>query len=83
MRKFFLGTTVLSVAAVILAVSTPKARADLVVDYSLDGGATFLTLLSGASGSTLNGGSATLGVALEAVSKLGGGGLESARVHRI
>ena len=38
MRKFVLGTTVLSVAAVMLAVSAPKARADLVVEYSLDAG---------------------------------------------
>jgi hypothetical protein len=48
--------------AVILAISTPKARAGLLAEYSLDDGATFVTLVSGASGSTLNGGSATLGL---------------------
>jgi hypothetical protein len=61
MRKFCLGTTFILSAAAMLAVGAPKAQAALIVDYSLDGGVTFVTLLSGASGSTLIGGSATLG----------------------
>jgi hypothetical protein len=62
MRKFCLGTTFILSAAAMLAVGTPKAQAGLIVDYSLDSGATFVTLLSGASGSTLIAGSTTLGV---------------------
>ena len=62
MRNPFIAVSVVFALAATLAVSTPEARAGLVADYSLDGGATFLTLVSGTSGSTLNGGSATLGV---------------------
>jgi hypothetical protein len=62
MQKFLLGTAAIMTMAAILAVSTSAAQAGLAIDYSIDGGATFETLASGASGSTVIGGSSTLGV---------------------
>ena len=61
MRKFLLGTAAIVAVASALAVCSPTAHAGIIVDYSLDGGLTFNTLISGASGTTQNIGSATLG----------------------
>jgi hypothetical protein len=47
--------------ATALAMSAPRARAAIMIEYSLDGGATFNPLLDGPSGSTQVLGSATLG----------------------
>ncbi len=62
MRKFLLGTSAIAATAIALMIGAPMARAGLVIDYSLDGGATFFALATGPSGSTLNPGSSTLGV---------------------
>jgi len=60
MRKFLLGTAAVAAAAITLGAGAPKAHAGIVFEYSLNGGATSTTLLSGPSGST-QAGSATLG----------------------
>ena len=62
MRKFLLGTATIAALATTLLIGAPKAQAGLVIDYSLDGGATFFTLATGPSGSMVSGGSPTLGV---------------------
>jgi len=51
----------LMVIAMTLAAGVPRAQAGLLIQYSLDGGATFLTLASGASGSAVNSPSTALG----------------------
>jgi hypothetical protein len=61
MRKFLLCTVAVMTIATTLAASVQNARAGLIIDYSLDGGATFFTLASGPSGSVVNGGFPTLG----------------------
>lgn len=62
MRTLPLRAAVFAAAAVTaLAIGAPKARANLIVDYSLDGGTTFTNLVDVASGSTVSGGSPTLG----------------------
>jgi len=62
MHKFLLSTAAVAALATTLLIGAPKAQAGLVIDYSLNGGATFFTLATGASGSTVIGGSPTLGV---------------------
>lgn len=61
MRKFLLGTASILAIAATLAANPPMAQAALVIEYSLDGGATFFTLASGAPGSAISGGASTLG----------------------
>jgi hypothetical protein len=62
MRKFPLRTAVVAAVLTSLVVSAPRARANLIVDYSLDNGATFHNLVNAASGSSASGGSPTVGV---------------------
>ncbi len=62
MRKFLLGTAFVMAIAAMLTICAPKAQGGMVIDYSLDGGATFFTLATGLSGSMVMGGSPTLGV---------------------
>jgi hypothetical protein len=62
MRNLLRCTASVVALAAVLATSAPTARAGLVIDYSLDGGTTFFTLVTGASGSIVFGGSPTLGV---------------------
>ena len=57
MRKSLRNSASLMVIAMALAAGVPKAQAGLVIEYSLNGGATFTTLASGASGTTLIAGS--------------------------
>lgn len=61
MRKFLLGTVAVATIATMLAAGAPKAQAGAVIDYSLNGGATFSTLGSGPAGTMVIGGSPTLG----------------------
>ena len=62
MRTPLLAISAVTAMAAMLAATTPPAQAGIVIDYSLDGGATFFTLASGASGTMVTGGSPTLGV---------------------
>jgi hypothetical protein len=62
MHMYLLGTAAAAIIAATLAATAPTAQAGLVIDYSLDGGATRFTLATGASGSAVFDGAATLGV---------------------
>lgn len=53
MRKFLRNSASLMVIAMALAAGVPKAQAGIIIEYSLNGGATFTTLASGASGAVL------------------------------
>jgi hypothetical protein len=52
MRRSLLRTSLFAAVATALAIGAPQARANIIVEYSLNGGATFNPLLSGPSGST-------------------------------
>lgn len=57
MRRILLGAAAIAAVAMTLVAGTPKAHANIVLEYSLDGGSSWTTLLTGPSGST----QATLG----------------------
>jgi hypothetical protein len=62
MRTFPIRTAAFAAVVTTLAIGAPRAQASLIVDYSLDGGATFHNLIDAASGSTVSAGSPTVGV---------------------
>ncbi|MGD0938626.1 MAG: PEP-CTERM sorting domain-containing protein [Terracidiphilus sp.] len=62
MRSFLHSSPFVAAIAMVLAFSAAKTQASEIIDYSLDGGATFFTLESGPSGSMLSAGSPNLGV---------------------
>lgn len=62
MRRFPIRTAAFAAVVTTLAIGAPRAQANLVVDYSLDGGATFQNLVDVASGSSVSAGSPTVGV---------------------
>jgi hypothetical protein len=62
MRRFPIRTAAFAAVVTILAMGAPRAEANLIVDYSLDGGATFQNLVNVASGSSVSAGSPTVGV---------------------
>jgi hypothetical protein len=70
MRKFLLTTTSVATIAAMLVFGPPTARAALVMEYSLDGGATFNILASGASGTSLLAGSPAVTLGSFAVSDI-------------
>jgi hypothetical protein len=61
MRRFPLRAAGFAAVAATLAFGTPKARADIIIDYSLDGGLTFNPLVDGPSGTAQVLASGTLG----------------------
>jgi hypothetical protein len=61
-RRLPIPTAIFAAVVTSLAISAPRAQANLVVDYSLDAGATFHNLVDAASGSSVSGGSPTIGV---------------------
>ena len=62
MRRFPIRTAAFAAVVTTLAMGAPRAQANLIVDYSLDGGATFQNLVNVASGSSVSAGSPTVGV---------------------
>jgi hypothetical protein len=62
MRRFPIRTAAFAAVVATLAIGVPRAQADLIVDFSLDGGATFHNLVDVASGSSAGAGSPTVGV---------------------